>query len=103
MSLLAHGGIAMCGGRDFDRFMLNNVIKPWLLDNFDLPDDFAADPRFKTAGADGDLGRGEGEDRAVGAGGVRHLPCPKSSWVPDDASGNEMYLDIPFSRAPFDA
>lgn len=38
MSLLAHGGIAMCGGRDFDRILLDNVVKPWLLENFDLPE-----------------------------------------------------------------
>src|SRR6266704_2729965 len=30
VSLLAHGGIAMCGGRDFDRMLFDNVVKPWL-------------------------------------------------------------------------
>ena len=34
VSLLAHGGIAMCGGTDFDRAILDNVVKPWLLRNF---------------------------------------------------------------------
>ena len=37
--LLAHGGIAMCGRRDFDRILFDNVVKPWLLENFDLPED----------------------------------------------------------------
>lgn len=40
VNLLAHGGIAMCGGRDFDRILFDNVVKPWLLDNFDLPEDW---------------------------------------------------------------
>ena len=37
VGLLAHGGIAMCGGRDFDRLLLDSVVKPWLIDKFDLP------------------------------------------------------------------
>ena len=36
VSLLAHGGIAMCGGRDFDRLLLDDIVKPWLLENFYL-------------------------------------------------------------------
>jgi molecular chaperone DnaK len=48
VNLLAHGGIAMCGGRDFDRILFDNVVKPWLLENFDLPEDLAANPQFKS-------------------------------------------------------
>ena len=39
VNLLAHGGIAMCGGRDFDRTLMDNIVKPWLLENFDLPEE----------------------------------------------------------------
>lgn len=28
VSLLAHGGVAMCGGTDFDRSILDNIVKP---------------------------------------------------------------------------
>ena len=45
--MLAHGGIAMCGGRDWDRALLDNIAKPWLLDNFDLPENFSSDQSFK--------------------------------------------------------
>lgn len=31
VNLLAHGGIAMCGGRDFDRILLDNVVKRGLI------------------------------------------------------------------------
>jgi molecular chaperone DnaK len=48
VNLLAHGGIAMCGGRDFDRILFDNVVKPWLLENFDLPEDLASNPQFKS-------------------------------------------------------
>ena len=48
VSLMAHGGIAMCGGRDFDRILMDNVVKPWLLNQFDLPDDFSVDKDYTT-------------------------------------------------------
>ena len=47
INLLAHGGIAMCGGRDFDRLLLDNVIKPWLFENFDLPEDLSTNRSYK--------------------------------------------------------
>src|SRR5881398_1420382 len=48
VSLLAHGGIAMCGGTDFDRLIFDNVVRPWLFDNFDLPADFTANPKYRS-------------------------------------------------------
>ena|ERR1700680_3310625 len=48
VNLLAHDGIAMCGGRDFDRILFDNVVNPWLLDNFNLPEDFSTNHQFKT-------------------------------------------------------
>ena len=47
VNLLAHGGIAMCGGRDFDRVIMNNVVIPWLRSNYQLPDDFRARDEYK--------------------------------------------------------
>ena len=47
VNLLANGGIQICGGRDFDRALVDNLVGPWLHDNFDLPDDLATNPRFK--------------------------------------------------------
>ena len=42
VTLLAQGGIQMCGGRDFDRLLVDNLVRPWLHENFELPDDLAA-------------------------------------------------------------
>ena len=47
VSLLAHGGVAMCGGRDFDRSIVHNVAKPWLLKTFRLPEDFPGNPKYR--------------------------------------------------------
>ena len=35
----------MCGGRDFDRSIVHNVAKPWLLKTFSLPEDFPGNPK----------------------------------------------------------
>ena len=34
-------------GRDWDRALVDNVIKPWLFDNFNLPDDLTINPDYK--------------------------------------------------------
>lgn len=47
VSLLSHGGIAMCGGRDFDRILFEQVVRPWLQDKFKLPDDFGSNEQYK--------------------------------------------------------
>ncbi|QBB70536.1 Hsp70 family protein [Pseudolysobacter antarcticus] len=47
VSLSAHGGIEMCGGRDWDRAIVTNVVRPWLEKNFKLPEDVAVDPKYK--------------------------------------------------------
>ena len=48
VTLLANGGIQMCGGRDFDRLLVDNLVRPWLHENFELPDDLPTNPTFKT-------------------------------------------------------
>ena len=47
ISLLATGGIQMCGGRDFDRTLVDNVVKPWLFREFDLPQNWSQHERYK--------------------------------------------------------
>ena len=39
VTLLAHGGIQHCGGRDFDRLIVSNIALPLLHKKYDLPDD----------------------------------------------------------------
>ena len=39
-TVVGHAGINMLGGRDFDRMLMNSVVRPWLLESFDLPEDF---------------------------------------------------------------
>jgi len=47
VGILAGGGIPICGGRNFDRALVDNIVKPWLLDHFDLPEDFCTNPTYR--------------------------------------------------------
>ncbi len=101
VNLLAHGGIAMCGGRDFDRILLDNVVKPWLLDNFDLPEDFTVNPQYRSvvrmatwAAEKAKIELSSKEETVIG--------LSETELGAKDASGEEMYLDIPFPRSLLD-
>lgn len=102
VNLLAHGGIAMCGGRDFDRILFDNVVKPWLLENFDLPEDLAANPKFKSLlrmatwaaeKAKIDLSQ---KDQTV-------VSLPETELGVRDQAGEEIYIDITIDRKRYDA
>lgn len=101
VNLLAHGGIAMCGGRDFDRALLDNVVKQWLWENFDLPDDFSVNPQLKSLRS---LATWVAEKAKIA------LSSSEEALISDpafdgmnfrDQSGKEIYLDIPLGRKTF--
>jgi molecular chaperone DnaK len=101
VSLLAHGGIAMCGGRDFDRLLLDNVVKPWLQKNFELPEDFSVDKRYSTlrhmatwAAEKAKIDLSSSEEAAV--------TLDDSELRIKDESGADVFLDITVTRAVYD-
>jgi molecular chaperone DnaK len=101
VSLLSQNGIAMCGGRDFDRQLVDNVVRPWLADHFDLPHEFAEDSKYRslmlmaawaTERAKIELSSKEETTIALGETelGIR------------DRKGSEIYLDVPLRRQQLD-
>lgn len=101
VNLLAHGGIAMCGGRDFDRVLVDNIVRPWLMDNFDLPDDFSVDPTFKSlnrlASWAAERAKIELSSREEAV-----ISLSETEARVRDGDGNEIYLDIPLRRDTYD-
>ena len=101
VSLLAHGGVAMCGGRDFDRILLDSVVKPWLLEHFDLPDDFSVDKQYwklrhmATWATEKAVIELSSKEEAI-------ISLDDTEIQVKDASGADVYLDIPISRGVFD-
>lgn len=101
VTLLAHGGIAMCGGRDFDRILFDNIVKPWLLENFDLPEDLTANTQFKSllrmatwATENAKIELSQKEEAVVS--------LPETELGVRDQSGEEIYIDITIDRKRYD-
>lgn len=46
INIIAHEGVNMLGGRDFDRSIVNNFVRPWLIEKFDLPVDFQKHEKY---------------------------------------------------------
>lgn len=101
VNLLANGGIQMCGGRDMDRAIFDNIVKPWLMDNFDLPNDFITNPKYKrlvryanwaTEKAKIELSSKE----------EANISLSEMETNTRDESDEEIYLDITISRSQFD-
>ena len=101
VAILAHGGIQMCGGRDFDRKIVDNIVRPWLHENFDLPDDLAKNPTFKplislatwaTERAKIEL---SAKDESI-------ISLSEVEIGTNDLKGEEIYLDIPLNRNIYD-
>lgn len=97
VNLLAHGGMVMCGGRDFDRLLLNNVVNPWIMENYSLPDGWQSKKEYKKITriasyfiemAKIELSSDE-EATIVGETGVQ------------DLDGEDIYLDITITRDQF--
>lgn len=101
INLLAHGGIAMCGGRDFDRLLLDSIVKPWLFDNFDLPEDLSTNSSYKslvrlaTWAAERAKIELSAREEAI-------ISLSETEARVRDELNQEVYIDIPLNRGTLD-
>ncbi|MDR2780360.1 MAG: Hsp70 family protein, partial [Synergistaceae bacterium] len=104
VNLLAHGGIAMCGGRDFDRTVFDNIVRPWLCSRFSLPDEFQTEPAYKTLTR---LATAASENAKIALSSVNETSISISEAdLPNpilDMDKNEIYFDIPLKREDYSA
>lgn len=96
VSLLIQGGKEMCGGRDWDRMIYRRIVEPWLREHFSLSDD-PSDPSVKkimrlvmlaVEQAKIELSASEETD----------IRMDETSLNTVDLNGEELYIDIPFTR-----
>ena len=100
VSLLVQGGKEMCGGRDWDRLIYRNLVKPWLSEHFNLSDD-PSDPTVKKvmriamlAVEQAKIELSSAEEAAI------HMD--EAQLNATDLDGEEIYLDVPITRATLD-
>lgn len=101
VNLLANGGIQMCGGRDMDRAIFDNIVKPWLTNNFELPSDFMTNAQYKRLirYANWAIERAKIE---LSSRDEANISLSEIETGTRDEAGEEIYLDITISREQFD-
>jgi len=101
VNLLAHGGIAMCGGRDFDRLLVEEVVRPWLAANFDLPEELEGDKQLSALPR---LAAWAAEQAKIdlSAREESKISLTEETARLRDRSGRDIYLDIPVQRTILD-
>lgn len=101
VTMLAHGGVEMCGGRDVDRMLFNKIVVPWLKQNFILPDDLLINKKYKTfcRVAQWATERAKIELSSMVS---ANIALSESEARTTDEVGNELYIDIRISRNDVD-
>lgn len=102
VNLLAHGGIEMCGGRDIDRMIFKNTIVPWLMDNYNLPDDLISNTKYKLLCR---VAIWAAERAKIELSSIENTVINLSEMETRtfDLDGEEIIIDIPFNRKQKDS
>lgn len=98
VTILAHEGVNMLGGRDFDRSIVNSIIRPWLLENYDLPDDFQKDSKFRRLIRLASVKAEEAKIELSTRDSAQIFVAEEEARI-EDQSGQEIFIDVPLDRA----
>ncbi|MBJ3786354.1 Hsp70 family protein [Devosia sediminis] len=98
ITIVAHAGVNMLGGADFDRAIVNNLVRPWLLKTFDLPENFQADPRYSRLIRIASY-RAELCKIALSSQHTDFVSADETQVGTKDQSGNDIYLDVEVTRS----
>jgi len=101
VTLLTHGGIPMCGGRDIDRLIVRQIVSPWLNANFALPADALEQPRYtvltRLAAWAAERAKIELSSRDDAT-----ISVNEADLRTRDEKGQDVYLDVPITRVTLD-
>ena len=97
VNLVANGGIQMCGGRDIDRGIFDNIVRPWLHSNFNLPQNIKASPKYSRLArlANWAIERAKIE---LSARDEANITLSEMEIALRDESDEEIYIDITLTR-----
>ena len=97
VTVLAHEGVNMLGGRDLDRAITDGVALPWLRRTFELPDNLAVDPKYRRLIR---VARRSAEVAKIALSTQEETSITASDEEVrlEDARGEPIYLDIPLRR-----
>jgi molecular chaperone DnaK len=101
VNVIAHEGINMLGGRDFDRTIVNSLIRPWLLSKFSLPADFQVDSRFRRLVRIAQLRAEQAKIDLSTRDKTTFFVSDEDARVVDD-KGQDIYIEIEIRRSDFE-
>jgi molecular chaperone DnaK len=101
-TVISHAGINMLGGRDFDRALVNSVVRPWLFEQFDLPEDFQKDMAYQRLLRVAQY-RAELAKIALSTQLSDRIFADENQIGARDRRGQEIYLDVDITREEMEA
>jgi molecular chaperone DnaK len=102
VNIVSHSGINMLGGTDFDRTIVSTTVRPWLLENFDLPADLEKELAYERVLRIANV-YSEKAKIELSAQPMSRIFADESQIGTRDRSGHDIYLDIPLTRSQVDA
>jgi molecular chaperone DnaK len=99
-TILAHAGKNMLGGQDHDRILVDNLLRPWLLENFSLPNNFHTVPRYQRLLRVGRHFAERGKIELSVREEARIFADEGQIGISDEA-GSPIYFDVPLMRRDF--
>ncbi len=97
VNVIAHEGINMLGGRDFDRIIFDSIVRPWLAQTFNLPANFQRVEKYKHLS---DVCRHAAEKAKIqlSASSTASIFATEDEVRATDEDGEEIYISIDLSR-----
>ena len=97
VSLQSHGGISVCGGRDFDRVLIEKVVYPWMLQRFKLPKEFWNLDEYKSVVGIISYATEQAKIE-LSARESTNISVTENQINKQDLNGEDLYLDIDITR-----
>lgn len=101
INILAHEGINALGGRDFDRLIVNGIVRPWLLEEYALSADYQKHDKYKKmvriarmAAEKAKIELSKSESATI--------YMPEEDLRVTDEDGADIFLEIPITRKQFE-
>ncbi len=102
ITILGHRGINMLGGRDFDRLLVNQIVRPWLQANFDLPEGFQRDPAYRRLIRIAQLAAEKAKIDLSSSNNASIFAADDEVRL-SDLSGQDIFIDVRITRADYEA
>lgn len=101
ITIIGHEGNNMFGGRDFDRAIDNKWVRPFLADNFVLPDDFQKTDEFRRLNRQARFAA-EAAKIQLSAKQEAEISAFEDDLRARDSNGEDIYFRIPVTRADYE-